>query len=881
MRRLFRLPWAARRGNDVDDELETHLAYVAEELRAHGWPAADAVIEARRRFGDLDYTRAYCREEDARREREKERMMILETLNQDFRYALRSLRKSPAFAITALLTLALGIGANTAIFSVVRGVLLDPLPFKEPDRIVRVWQVNHTDGTDQAPASEPDFLDWRAQSRAATTMGGYLFGEGFTGLDLTGLGMPERLSAALVTDGFFQTLGTPAMLGRVLQPEEHVAGRDRAVVLSYGFWRRRLGADAGIIGRTLELNGDPFTVVGVMPPEFVYPSAGALDVWIPLSFFGPSSIGRARGGRFESVIARLKPGATMAQLRADLAGISTRLAAQYAEDAGWDDVKVTSLRESMFGEVQRPLLVLMVAVSTLLLITCVNVAGLLLARASGRQRELAVRAALGAGRGRIARQLLTESLALALVGGSLGAGLAVVGVRALAVAGASQLPRANDIRVDGVVLLFTLAVSVLAGLLFGVLPSLRATSPNLAGVLRAGARGSVGGTGQRARSALVVGEMALAVILVAGAGLAIKSFSRLLAVDPGFEPGNALVVTLTVPPRYLGATGNKLAYYENVLAAVRRVPGVRAAGSIRDVPLRGNGERWSFSIPGQSFSAGQEPSAQMHQISDDFFRAMGVPLRGRDFTLADRDSAPPVIIVNQSLAKRYWPTEDAIGKSIVFGTSPVPIVGVVGDVRQRGLAEPTEPMMYMHALQNFRARMSIVVRTAGAPLSYANALRRAVWSVDPDQTITSTTTLQSVLGDSVARPRLLAWLLALFGTLGLSLGALGIFGVLAYAVSQRRQEIGVRVALGASPRSVLSLIVGQGMLLAGAGVTIGILGAVFLTRSMQSVLYDIQPSDLTTFVEVVLVLLGASLLASWVPARRAIRIDPVTALRYD
>jgi predicted permease len=308
---------------------------------------------------------------------------------------------------------------------------------------------------------------------------------------------------------------------------------------------------------------------------------------------------------------------------------------------------------------------------------------------------------------------------------------------------------------------------------------------------------------------------------------------------------------------------------------------VRAAGSIRDVPLRGNGERWSFSIPGQSFLAGQEPSAQMHQISNDFFRAMGVRLRGRDFTLADRDSAPPALIVNEALAKRYWPNEDAIGKSIAFGTTPVPIVGVVGDIRQRGLAEPPEPMMYMHALQNFRARMSIVVRTTGAPLSYANVLRQAVWSVDPNQTITSVTPLQSVLGESVARPRLLAWLLALFGLLGLTLGALGIFGVLAYAVTQRRQEIGVRVALGASPASVLGLIVSRGMLLAGAGVALGLLGALFLTRWMQSVLYDIQPTDTLTFVEVVLVLLGASLLASWLPARRALRIDPVTALRYD
>jgi predicted permease len=530
--------------------------------------------------------------------------------------------------------------------------------------------------------------------------------------------------------------------------------------------------------------------------------------------------------------------------------------------------------------------VLMAAVAMLLLIACVNIASLLLARATARQRELAVRASLGAGRGRIVRQLLTESVVLALLGGALGVALSFVAVRALAAAGASQLPRSSDIRIDAAVLAFTLGISVLSGVLFGLAPTLRVSSSNLTAALRSGARGSVGGAGggQRARSALVVIEVALAMILVVGAGLATKSFARLLSVKPGFMPENALVAMMSVPPRYLADTtgATSRTYYYHVLDAIRRIPRVAAAGSIRDLPLQGNGENISFAVPGKPTVRGQEPQSQFHHVSMDYFKAMGIPLRGgRTFAMTDRSGAPPVIVVNEEFAHRYFPGENAVGKAILFGTQPIPIIGVVGDVRQRGLAEPVDPAMYVHVLQNFRVRMSIVVRTDGNPLSFANAVRRAIWSVDPNQTITSVMTLDSVLGNAVARPRLLAWLLALFGALGLTLGALGIFGVLAYTVNQRRQEIGVRVALGATPRSVLSLVVGRGMLLAGLGVGLGVLGALVLTKSMQSVLFDVRSTDPATFVVVTFVLLGASLLASWLPARRALAIDPVTALRYD
>lgn len=806
-------------------------------------------------------------------------MTILDELGQDLRYSVRALRKSPGFTATALLTLALGIGANTAIFSVVRGVLLEPLPFRDSERIVRLWHAHPGDAVDRGSVSEPDLLDWREQSSLTEAMGGYFYRDGGTGMDMTGTGDPERIATALVTDGFFETLGTPAMIGRYLRPEENVAGNDRVIVISHGFWTRRFGADPGILGQSITLNNEPFQIVGVMPPDLTYPAEGTLDAWIPLSVFGPESIGRARASRFMSVIARVKPGVSEDQLTAEMSGISARLASEHPEqNAGWDNVTVASIRESIIGEVRQPLMVLMVAVAMLLLVACVNIASLLLARATGRQQELAVRAALGAGRARITRQLVTESLTLAILGGLLGIALAFVAVRALRVAGASELPRAGEIGIDGVVLAFTFAVSIVSGLLFGIIPAVRA-SANLEQSLRAGARGTVGGTGQKLRKGLVIAEVALAVILVVGAGLATKSFARLTSVDPGFRPENALVVNLSTPD--FDTPAARLDYYYRVLEAIGAVPGVQAAGSARDIPLRGVGEMIRPQVPDRPSPAGKGPSAQRHHVSIDYFKALGVPLRqGRTFEMTDRSDAPNVIVINEAMARRFWPGEDPIGQVLDVGYETT-VIGVVGDVRQAGLAEPVEPALYHHALQQFRSRMTIVVRTAGDPLQYANSVRQAIWAVNPTQTITNVTTLESVLGTAVARPRLLAWLLALFGIIGLVLGALGIFGVLAYAVTQRQREIGVRVALGAPPRSVLGLVVGQGLVLATIGVLLGMLVAFMLTASMQSVLYGIEASDPLTFVQVALVLMAAALLASWLPARRALGIDPATALRYE
>jgi predicted permease len=797
---------------------------------------------------------------------------MLDDLRQDLKYAVRALLSSPAFTLTALFTLALGIGANAAIFSAVRTVLLEPLPFSEPDRIVRAWHANPSNGVARGTVSEPDFLDWKRSSQTVDAMGGFWFADGMSGIDLTGTGNPERLSSTLVTGGFFETLGARPLSGRTLIADDQVAGRNRVVVISHGLWTRRFASDPSNVGRSITLNKEPFEVVGVMPAEFTYPAGRRIDVWIPLSYFGPDQIGRVRAARFLAVIARLKRGVTEPQFANELSAIAERLSREYSENAGWTLVTTAPIGESIVGEVRRPLMVLMAAVGLLLLMACVNIAGLLLARASGRQAELAVRAALGAGRARIARQLATESLTLALAGGAVGIALGFVAVRAFAAWGGAELPRPAALRIDGVVLAFTAGLSIASGLAFGLFPAVKA-STNPGHALRAGSRGAVGGAGQRLRSVLVVVEVGLAVVLVAGAALAAKSLARLLAVDPGFRPANALVVTISVP---------SVEHYTAILDGIRGIPGVEAAGSIRDLPLQAKGETVRPDIAGRPTPPGGSPLVQWHHVSTDYFKAMAIPLRaGRAFELTDRRGSQFVVMINEEFARRTWPGEDAVGKALRFGQTEIPVIGVVANVRQGGLSEPVEPAVYLHALQQFRSRMTIVIRTAGDPLRVADAVRREIWSKNPDQTITTVTTLDDVLGGSVARPRLLAWLLGAFGTIGLTLGALGIFGVLAFAVSQRRREIGVRIALGASPRSVLGLIVMQGMLLASLGVVLGVAGAAVLTRSMESVLFGIEPADPVTMAEVVAVLLGAAALASWLPARRALAIDPVTALRSD
>ncbi|MEA2693840.1 MAG: hypothetical protein QOJ16_3227 [Acidobacteriota bacterium] len=881
--RAFRFPWRSAREirADVDEELQFHLDLRAGDLIARGLPPDAARARALAEFGDLEEARRSLRTLDLETEAVKRRRDYMGDLKQDLSVALRIFRSSPVFAATAILTLALGVGANTAIFSVVNGVLLRPLPFPHPEELFFAWSANRTAGNFESLVSPVDLDDWRAQRRRLTDLGGYWYKEGGSGIDLTGMGEPRRLSAVFVTPGFFTTLGIQASAGRLPREDEMVrGGRDRVAVLTHGFWQRQLGGSRAAIGSRLTLGGAPYEVLGVLPPGLGFPSEQA-EVFIPYSTIPDDAIPRLRDVRILSVIARGRPGVTAAEAKAELDTIARRLAAQYPQDAAWDSATVRPLHETITGPVRRGLLVLFGAAAFILLLACVNVASLLLARATVRGREIAVRAALGAGRGRIVRQLLTESLLLALLGGAAGLGVAAGGVRLLLALAAGQLPRGSEVRLDGPVLAFALGVTVVAGLLFGLVPALRASSSSLEGTLREGGRGMVGTDAQRFRSGLVIAEVALAVMLVVGAGLMTRSFVRLLRVDTGFRPDHLLVMNFSINvdlhPKYT-------LYYQQVLEAVRKVPGVITAGAIKDAPFQGEGERYGFLPPGLAVPPGEEPpTAPLLHVSDGYFQAIGARMvEGREFTPGDNATSPVVLVVNEAFARRWFPGERAVGKElIIWGKTRVPIVGVVHDIRQSAVEKPAEPSMYIANQQNGRARVMLVVRTAGEPLALAPAVREAIWSLDRSQPITSISTFDDIVSGAMARPRLLTSLLGAFAGLGLLLSALGLYGVLSYLVNQRQREIGVRLALGANPVGVLRSVVGRGLGLTAIGLAVGLAGAFALGRSLSGVLYGVEPTDPATFAGVTVILLGVAALASWLPARRAAEVNPAVMLRAE
>jgi predicted permease len=884
-RKLFRLPWRTARsiGDDVDDELRFHIAMRAEELQSHGLAPDAALAEATRQFGDLEDARRYLRRMDRGTEAARRRRDYMGELKHDIGYALRKLRSAPSFTITALLSLALGSGANTAIFSVVHGVLMKPLPFPHPEQLVRIWSDNRDAGLTHSAVSPVDLDDWRAQRSAFTDMGGYWYVEGGSGIDMTGEGEPQRLSTAFVEPGFFPALGVRPEIGRLPREDEmHRGGPDKVVVLSHAFWRSRFAGSRSVVGSTLTLDGAPYEILGVMPRDFRYPG-DRVDVYIPYSTIPDDGIPRTRDNRVLQVVARLKPGVDIARGRAEVAALARRLSEQYPENRAWTSATMEPLRDVIVGKARTGLLVLLGAVAFVLLLACANLASLLLARATTRERELAVRSALGAGRGRLVRQLITESMVLALGGGALGVLLAIGATRALVMLGSAQLPRAAEIGLDPAVLLFALALSMLTGLIFGLVPALRATSTDLQTALREGGRGSSSARGHRLRAGLVVGEVAVAVILVVGAGLMTRSFLQLLHVDLGFRPDHVLVVNYSIGDAHQGTRGQFRGYYSEVLDRVRAVPGVVAAGATKAIPFRGSGERVDFVPEGMVLASGQEaPTVPLIHVSDGYFHAIGARvIAGREFERSDDDHAPLRFVVNEAFAKKYFPDRPAVGRTLTSGTDQIPIIGVVGDIRQESVEEPAQPTVYIHTLQNLRSQANLVVRTRGEPLVMARAIEDAIWSVDRDQTITSVFTLSSAVGEAVARPRLLTTLLALFGVLGALIGGIGLYGGLAYFVTQRRSEIGVRVALGADSASVLRMVVRRGLWLAGVGLIVGLAGAAMLTRFMRSVLYGVGTTDPATFVGVAAVLLGVAFLASWIPARRAARVDPLIAMRAE
>lgn len=813
--------------------------------------------------------------------------------SQDVRYALRRLRAAPAFAVTAVLTLALGIGANAAIFSVVHGVLIRPLPFPDPDRLYAVYSSNRTADILRGPVSPVDLDDWRASRQVIEDIGGSFYAEGSSGTNLTGRGAPQRLSAVTVTPGFFNALGVQAQRGRLPREDELVrGGPDTVALLSHAFWMREFGGAADAVGSTLTLGGKPHTVIGVLPAALRYPATDA-DVFLAHSSIPDSAIPRLRQVRVLSVVARARPGVTGTQVRAEMQAITGRLAQQFPEDRAWDAATVIPLADVITGPVERGLLVLFGAVGLVLLMACVNVTSLQLARAAGRSREIAVRLALGARRERLIRQFLAESLVVGVIAGAVGVGLAQLGVTSLVALSAGQLPRSAEISLDSTVLLFALGLALLAGVGVGIAPAFRGSRAAVHGVLREGGR-TVAGTGhRRLRRVLVAGEVAVAMMLAIGAALMGRSFMALMAVDPGFQPDRLLAVQFTIdserhkdsaPPGSAPGSGSPYVhYYSQVIENVRSLPGVVSAAAVKDPPFRGNGERNGFRLPGQVVPTGQDgPLATAIHVSDGYFKTIGARIEGREFTPADRAGAPFVLVVNQAFARRFFPGESAVGKRILAGRgTPVEIVGVVSDIRQVAMAEPAQPTMYLHNLQNSRVKTTIVVRTAGEPLAMAESVRQAIWSIDPDQAITSVFTFDDAVSRALARPRLLTVLLGAFGVLGLSLGAVGLYGVLASLVGEQRREIGVRLALGAQPGQVQAMIIRGGLRLAAAGIGLGLVGAWGLTRFLDAVLYDVGPADPLTFAGTVVVLVVTAIAASWLPARRAARLDPVETLRTD
>ena len=805
----------------------------------------------------------------------------MDHLKQDLHYAVRRLFKAPGFTIVAVLTLALGIGANSAIFSVVNGVLLKPLPYPESERLVGVYHV--TEGQ-RVVMSGPNFTD---VARGATTLEN-IAAVSTTRMVLTGEGEPERLSVAEVSASLFNVLRVHPEIGRTFNADENTPGRTNVVILSHAVWEQRFGSDRSVIGRRITLDGTPREVIGVMPRGFVYPSDR--QAWLPIEY-DEALVSTQRGAWFLGVIARLKPGVTPEQAAAEVETIGRNLARQYPDANAEIGMTAFPLLEDMVGDIRQSVLILLGAVGFVLLIACTNVANLLLARAAARGSELAVRTALGAGRGRLVRQLLTESVLLSLCGAAFGLLLAVWGVELLASMKPQGIPRLDNIRIDGTVILFTIGVGIITGLLFGLVPAFTATR-GLSATLKEGGRGAVTSrSGSRVRGALVVAELAIAVMLLAGAGLLMRSFVKLQAVDPGFKPDQALTFELTLPdPRYK-EDAQRIGFFDELLPRLRALPGVRSASAVLGLPLSGLNLVISFEVAGRPpVPPAQQPAMQVRVATPDYFSAVGIPLkRGRTFTENDRAETTKVVLITEAAARQYFPGEDPIGKTIKLGWGRDPgkpkaggeVVGIVGDVKDAGLSEANPPQIYMPLKQWPVSFMTVVVKTAVPPASLGDAVRAQVASIDPNLPVSNIRTLDAIVAKSISQQRFYMLLLTIFASVALLLAAIGIFGVLSYAVSQRTREIGIRMALGAPGATVIGLIVRQAMLLVAAGVVAGTAAALFLSQTMTKMLFHIEPTDPATFASVAGVLVAVALFASYLPARRATRVDPIVALRAE
>lgn len=806
---------------------------------------------------------------------------------QDIRYGFRMLIKRPSFTIIVVLTMALGIGANTTIFSAVDAVLLNPLPYQDPDRLVAVWETNKQlspEMWDRNEVALGNFRDWRSQNQVFDQLGSLFYAD----LNLTGVSEPEQIKSCIVTTNFFQVLGIQPMIGRSFLPEEEKPGTPRVAILSSGSWERLFGSDPNLTNKSITLNGNPVTVIGVMPPGFdlQFPINTRVDMWLPMRI-DPADFDR--NTHYLYALARLKPGISRDRAQSEMNLIATQLQQQYPETNAQKGVNIVPLRKQVVGKVESYLYLLFGAVGFVLLIACANVAGLLLARVTARHKEVAVRIALGASRWRIVRQLLTESIILSALSGLLGLLFAYAGIKLLVALTPPDVPRLHEIGLHIPVFLWTLVISILTGVLFGLAPALQASRPDLNESLKKSAGRNQGGF-QRGglRNPLIVSEVALALLLSVGAGLMIKSFLRLQQVSPGFEANNLLTMNIALPRQKYSQPQQANAFFDQLAERIKTLPGVKSVGGIDPLPFSNSNVSTSFLIEGApAVALADRPDVGERAVTPAYFETMGIPvLKGRSFTAQDRDNTPHVIIVNEALASRYWPNQDVIGKRLGFEDDPSKqdwreIVGVVGNVKHKTLEAEANPEVYFPYQQLPKNFMSVVVRTSSDPVSMIPAIRSQVFTIDKNQPVFDIMTMDQRLAKSVAASRFVMLLLGTFSVLALGLAAVGLYGAMAYLVTQRTQEIGLRMALGARRSDVFKLVIGKGMRLVIIGMAIGLVASLALTRVMGSLLFEVTPTDALTFVIVSVVLLTVALLACYIPARRATNVDPLTSLRYE